>query len=121
MKRTHIGLVAGAGLAALAGCTVAQNAKVNTALSSPQGQLFCAVVIGGSPIIMGVVQTASAAVGPAGEAAALLATGATSAFVQNACKQAAANVGGTAGAPVSPPANPAAVPLVAVDPAKIAG
>jgi hypothetical protein len=98
-------------IVALAGCTAAQTAKVNTALSSPAGQLFCALDEGAAgQVVVGVIDAAasSANVGQV----AVLATGATQSFVQAACAAAAKSAGATVGIPVSPPA--ATVPNVAV-------
>jgi hypothetical protein len=109
-------------LSFLIGCT---QAKVDGALNSPAGQLFCAFETSGrAQIVGGLIATgAQAAAGPvagpiAGQAV-IYATNAGAAYVKAACAQAAANIGALAGVPVSPPVNVAAVPLVAVDPAKL--
>lgn len=92
-------------LLALGGCSASQ---VTTALSSPTGQLFCAVQTGGGgAIVVGLIDAEATAASPAAAPIAVLATGAAKATVDSYCAQA----GGVA---VSPPTNPATVPQVAV-------
>ena len=101
--------IALAGLVALAACTPAQTQK---ALSSQEGQLFCAIqTSGGGAVVAGLVSAEAGTVAGPAAPLAVIATGATKAFVDQAC----ASVGGI---PVSPPANPAAAPQVAVVPPK---
>jgi hypothetical protein len=109
-------------LSFLIGCT---QAKVDTALNSPYGRLFCAFETNGHAQIVGalIATSAQAAAGPvAGSMASqvvIMATNAGSAYVQKACAQAAANIGALAGVPISPPAPGVPVATVAVDPAKL--
>jgi hypothetical protein len=92
-------------LLALADCTQAQ---LQTAASSPTGQLFCAVeTAGGGSIVVGLIDAEASSFAPAEAPVAILATNATKSIVDSAC----AAAGGIA---VSPPANPASAPLVAV-------
>ena len=89
----------------VSGCSQAQ---VNTALATPQGQLFCAVQTGGGgAVVVALVDASASAVAPAAAPVAVIATGATKAVVDADC----AAAGGIA---VSPPANPAAAPKLAV-------
>ena len=113
------GMIAGALAVGITACATSSGQNV---LETQPGQLFCAIETqGGGQIVAGIVQTAAApAVGPAAPLV-VLATNATDAFVRGACDQAAKNIGGKAGVPVSPPANPATVPPVAVNVAKVAG
>jgi hypothetical protein len=97
-------LAAGLGLSACA----AQEAQINTALQSMPGQLFCGIQTGGGgALVVGLVNAEVAAAAPGAAPIAVIATGATRAFVDQACARAG-------GIPVSPPANPAAAPQVAV-------
>jgi hypothetical protein len=106
------------GLLTVAGCSATQ---VNTALNSPTGQLFCAIQTdGGGTLLATVVDAAATAASPGLSPVAVIATGATKTFVDNACAQAAANVGGTSGVPVSPPAASVVTAPVAVTVAKVA-
>lgn len=114
-------IAAAAALLALAACTDAQNAKVTQALSTPPGALVCAIqTSGGGQIMATLVKTAATgamgtgAAGAAGGALMVIATGATKAFVDQACAAAAKSTGGTAGVPVSPPADVTTLPQVAV-------
>lgn len=120
MNRTTIAFAA---LAALAGCTPAQQQSASKVAASVPGQLFCGFQMeGGGTMIAGIVGTAAtaaatAAVPGAGALTApviALATGAAKADVDSTCADAAKSVAGaTSGTPVSPPANPAAAPTVA--------
>ena len=93
------------GLLGMAACSASQ---VTTALSSPTGQLFCAIQTGGGgAVVVGLIDAEATAVSPAAAPIAVLATGAAKSVVDGYCAQA----GGIA---VSPPANPAAAPQVAV-------
>ena len=101
MKNFAIGFAASAVLVgsvfALSSCST-----VTTALSSPTGQLFCALDEGASgQIVIGVIDAAASAysAGPI----AVLATNATQSYVQAACAAAAVSAGAKAGIPVSPP------------------
>lgn len=83
-------------------------ANVDQALSTPAGQLFCAVqVTGGGTIVAGLINAEVAGAAAAAAPLAIVATGATKAYVDAACLKA----GGVA---VSPPPNPAAAPQIAV-------
>jgi hypothetical protein len=98
-------IAAGACLLALSACSSAQ---VQTALSSPAGQLFCAVqTSGGGTIVAGLIDAEATAAAGAAAPVAVLATGVAKAKVDADC----AAAGGIA---VSPPANPAAAPQVAI-------
>lgn len=102
MNRLILALAAGIALTA---CTTAQQ---QAALSSPAGQLFCAIQTGGGgAIVVGLINAELTGAAPGAAPIAVLATGATKAFVDGAC----AKAGGIA---VSPPAVPAAAPQVAV-------
>jgi hypothetical protein len=108
-------LAAGLGMS-LAACTPAQNAQVQTALASPAGQLFCAIQVGGGgTIVVGLINAEATAAVPGAAPVAILATGAAKAQVDADCAAAGKSAGGT-GLAVSPPANPAVVPQVAVVP-----
>lgn len=98
---------------ALAGCAPGQTPPT-------QGQLFCQLqTAGGGSIIVGLIDAEATALAPAAAPVAILATDMGKAYVDNACALAAANQGGSAGTPVSPP--PAPVGNVAVTvPAKVA-
>ncbi len=94
----------------LAGCTTA---AVTADLATPAGQLFCALdAAGGGTFVAAVVQSAAAPL-PGAQPVSVLVTGATQAFVQQACSAAARSTGAIAGIPVSPPANPGSAPRVA--------
>ena len=97
----------------LTACSVPQ---VQTAASSPAGQLFCSIqTSGGGSLVAGIIDAEATALLPPGASpVAVLATNKTAAFVSSKCAAAAASVGGVSGVPVSPPANPAAAPVVAV-------
>jgi hypothetical protein len=103
-------------LLALGACTAAQTQQAQTALSSPAGQLFCQIATPTGQIVAPLIDTAATAYNPALGAAAVIVTGALASDAQKACQQAAANVGGTTGVPVSPPpaSTPAAPVAVAV-------
>jgi hypothetical protein len=93
-----------------AACTAQQQQTVNTALASPPGQLFCAIQTGGGgAVVVGLVNAAVSGAAPGAAPLAVIATGASKAFVDAACAAAK-------GIPVVPPANPAAAPQVAVVP-----
>lgn len=106
-----------------AGVAACSQAQVSSALTSPAGQLFCAIQTGGGgALVVALVDGgASALTGPAGAVAgpvAVIATGALKKDVDTDCAQAAANVGASSGVPVAPPpATATAPPLVAVTPA----
>ncbi len=100
----------------LAACTPAQQQK---ALTSPAGQLFCKLQMTAGPSIIVAVANAAAAQAMGATAAfampvAVLAEGATKAFVDQACTSAAAVLAARAGVPVPPPAT--AVPVVPIVP-----
>lgn len=74
---------------------------------SKPGQLFCQFqAAGGGTVIVGLIDAAAPLAGPGAAPVAILATNMGKSFVDGACAQAAANQGGTAGTPVSPPAAP---------------
>ena len=112
-------ILAMAGAGSLVACSTTQQAKVDAAVAGAEasvahnGQLFCAVATKDGPLVVGIIQAGATAAGVAipGAAAAqplvVLATGAAKAFVDATC----AAVGGL---PVSPPANAATAPQVAV-------
>ena len=102
-------------------CTQQQSDKfsadINSAFASAPGQLFCAIQTGGGgAIVVGLINGAVTGAAPAAAPIAVLATGASKNYVDNKCAEAAKNVGGTSGIPVSPPAEPTKVPAVAVSP-----
>lgn len=100
-----------ASLLALGACSTAQ---VQTALSSPAGQLFCAVqTAGGGTVVVGLVDAEASALAPSAAPIAIIATGAAKTTVDADCASAGKSAGGT-GIAVSPPANPAAAPQIAV-------
>jgi len=101
------GVLCGAGSCSLSSPTVA--------LSSPAGQLFCAIDTGGGgQIIAGLINAdATAQLGPAGPVV-VLATNAAAAVVQSDCAAASAAVGGRGGVPVSPPAAGTTTATVAI-------
>lgn len=80
-----------AGAVLVSGCSPAQ---------VTQGQLFCAKVVQGLPMVVGLADLSGAPVMAAGTAASVVQ--AECAIVQ--------------GIPVSPPANPAAAPVIAIAP-----
>lgn len=100
----------------LAGCNTAQDAKVQTALQTPYGALFCQLQTAAGPTVVTLVDGAAAAANPALGVVTVLAAGALASDVQAECAQAAKNTGAVAGIPVSPPASTAAVGSVAVTP-----
>lgn len=103
-----------AALCVLASCGPNAQTKIDTALASPAGQLFCAVqTSGGGAVVVGLVNAEIVGAAPGAAPVAVLATGASKAFVDAAC----AKAGGIA---VSPPPVPAAAPVVAVVPPKVA-
>lgn len=75
----------------VAGCSATQVAS---------GQLYCAKIVSGLPMIVGLADLAGAPIVATGQAASIVT--AECAIVQ--------------GIPVSPPANPAAAPVVAIAP-----
>src|ERR1039457_3903366 len=93
--------------------TACSGTQITTALSSPNGQLFCAVQTGGGgAIVVGIINAeatvANGAMGaPEATPLAVIATGAAKATVDAEC----AKAGGIA---VSPPVNPTTVPQVAI-------
>lgn len=94
------------------GCTPAQE---QTALATPAGQLFCRIHQAGGGIATVALADASVmAASPGAAPLAIIATGATKAYVDAACA-AAAPAGGSA-VPVPPPVGPVVVPIVAVTP-----
>lgn len=100
MKRTAFALALAAALPA---CSSAQ-------LASPAGQLFCAIQTGGGgTVVVGLINAVVAGGAPAAAPLAIIATGASEDFVNKACAAAK-------GVPVSPPADPASAPKVAVIP-----
>lgn len=100
--------LASACLLGLAGCKAT---AVTTALSSPAGQLFCAVqTAGGGAVVVGLVDAEASALSPAAGPIAVIATGTAKQTVDADC----AKAGGVA---VSPPAAPAAAPQLAIVPA----
>lgn len=110
MKRI-IGSIAIAALAVLAGCS---STSINNALSSPAGQLFCAVQTdGGGTAVVGLIDAEATAAAPALGPVAVIATGAGKAQVDADCATAGKSAGGT-GMAVSPPSNPAAAPQMAI-------
>jgi hypothetical protein len=110
-------LFAALALWSVTGCSPAQQAGVNTALDTPTGQLFCRIQTGGGgALVVAVVDAGAVALtGPAAPLA-VIATGASKSFVDNACAEAAKAlaVSPANAQPVPPPADPAAAPKVAV-------
>jgi hypothetical protein len=106
----------------LAACSTQQADKATAALGTPAGSLFCAIQgAGGGSIIVSLVNAAAtsgaAAAGASASAAvplAILATDQTKRFVDLACAAAAGP--GKVGVPVTPPADPAAAPRIAIVP-----
>lgn len=101
----NVAFAVGVSTLALMGCNAQQSQQLNTALASPAGQLFCAISTQSGPIVVGLIQAKAGA--SAAAPLAVIATGQTASYVNDLCKQAH-------GVPVSPPANPAAAPQVAV-------
>ena len=75
--------------------------------STPTGRLFCAVHSGDHDLVVGLVDIGVGLAMPEAEPVAVLATGATKAYVDAACAQAG-------GIPVTPPPDPDVAPVVAV-------
>ncbi len=97
------------------GLAACSSAQVTAALSSPTGQLFCALQTGGGgTIVAGVVDAEASALNPAAGQVAVIATNAAQKTVQDDCAKAAAAVGLAVGVPVSPPPAPATAPQVAI-------
>jgi hypothetical protein len=95
---------------AVSACTPAQGVKIDTALASPAGALFCKIQTGGGgALIVGVVNAAALANAGTSAPAAVLATGMSKQFVDDACARAAKGA-----VPVPPPPDPAAAPKVLV-------
>jgi hypothetical protein len=86
-------------------CSPTEKAKIDLAIMSPPGQLFCSIQLaGGGTVVAGVVDAAATAASPGLGPLAVLATGQTKAFVDEACAKAAQQVaGGVSGVPVPPP------------------
>jgi hypothetical protein len=100
-------LLAGGTLLCIAGCS-----STGTSATSPvaqAGQLFCAVQTGGGggAVVVALIDAAASGAAPGGGQVAVIATNMGKAYVDAACA-------GAGGIPVSPPANPAAAPVVAV-------
>lgn len=107
----------------VAGCSADQT-KVDNALNSPGGRLFCAFETNGHAQIVGSLIAAGAGVasGPAAPMVSqgvVMATATTAQAAQAACAQAAINIGARAGVPVSPPPAGVVVAQVAIDPATL--
>lgn len=108
----------------LAGCSDTQQTKVNTALTSPRGQLFCAFEKGNGAQFTGAIVAQVAAgsatvsagplVGQAAGQAVILATNATAQYTAARCDEAARAVGALRATPVPAPADPANAPVVAI-------
>lgn len=102
----------------LAGCTTAQQASVQsavqTAAKSQAGQLFCQLdTSAGEPVVVTLVDAAlSSSAGPV----PVLVNNALASTVQAECAQAAANVGATAGIPISPVTVPVGSVAITVAP-----
>ena len=109
MKRVGVGVA----LALLAGCSVTQQAQF-VADARVAGQLFCAVNTATGPIIVGLITAAAPAINGPAAPTVILATNASKAFVDAACKAA----GGIA---VSPPIAAPVVPQVAIIPPETGG
>jgi hypothetical protein len=111
-SRTHIaagGYLMAAALAVWA-CTPAQTVKLDTALATPAGALFCKFQTqGGGSLVVSLVNAAILAKAGASAPAAVMATGMTKQSVDDACARAAPGA-----VPVPPPADPAAAPKVVV-------
>ena len=105
VRTAACGTVLLVGAALLSGCAAD---KISTALASPPGQLFCAIQTGGGgTIVAGLINAEVTQAAPDAAPIAVLATGATKSAVDKACAAAG-------GIPVSPPANPAAAPQIAI-------
>lgn len=100
-------------LALTAGCTSAQ---IQTAAATPAGALFCSIQLnGGGSMLATIVDAEASAAAPVSAPVAVLVTGMTKAYVDDACTRAAANIAGaTSGVAVSPPAAAVTVATVAV-------
>ncbi|HTI81716.1 MAG TPA: hypothetical protein VL614_14810 [Acetobacteraceae bacterium] len=112
----RIGMLVGSvSLLGLAGCLAGcSNSSITSALSSPAGQLFCAIQTnGGGTAVVGLLDAQASAAAPTLAPVAIIATGAAKAQVDADCAAA-----GTGGIAVSPPANPATVPQIAIVPPK---
>lgn len=109
MKRVLLTAAALIGLAGcMTACSPAQQATAVKLASTPAGQLFCAVqTAGGGAVVAGIIGAATTAEAPGALPIVALATGAAKADVDATCASAG-------GVPVSPPANPAAAPQIAV-------
>jgi hypothetical protein len=99
-------LLAGGTLLCIAGCS-----STGTSAASPvaqAGQLFCAVQTGGGgAVVVALIDAAASGAAPGSGQVAVIATNMGKAYVDAACA-------GAGGIPVSPPANAAAAPVVAV-------
>lgn len=105
---TRISAVLAIGAVGLvAACTPAAQTKIDTALATPAGQLFCAVQTASGPLVAAVIEARVSGAVPGSATVAVLATGAAEAWVNGVCAKAG-------GIPVSPPANPANAPQIAV-------
>ncbi len=102
------------GAAGLVSCTAAQQAELVAVLSTPPGQLFCALEKNGATTVVGLIDAEASALVPGSTPVAVLATGALKATVDAECAAAAVSAGAASGIAVSPPANPAAVPQLAI-------
>jgi hypothetical protein len=94
------------GLTAMtAACSPTATTKVDAAIASPTGQLFCKIQLdGGGTVVAGLVDAAATAAAPGAGPLVVVATGQTKAFVDEACAKAAQQVaGGVTGVPVPPP------------------
>lgn len=96
--------LAATSLAFLPGCSQTQ---ITAAAASPEGQLFCGLQTAGGALVAGLVDAEATAANPLAGQAAVIATGALKSQVDAECAAAG-------GVPVSPPANPAAAPQVAI-------
>lgn len=104
--------IAAVALLAIVGCS---EQKMNAALATPPGKLFCAIQVGGGgAIIVGVVNAAVTSTVPGAGPVAVIVTGQAKATVDHWCAQAAQSVGAAAAIPVSPPASPDNAPNVAI-------
>lgn len=98
-------------------CTQQQNDKVVAAMQTKPGQLFCAIQkFGGGTVVVALIDAAATSSLGAAAPLAVMATDRTKQQVDADCDQAAKNVGGVTGIPVSPPATPSSA-TVAVKPA----
>jgi hypothetical protein len=86
-------------------CSPTEKARLDAAIVSPPGQLFCSIQLaGGGTVVAGVVDAATTAAAPGAGPLVVLATGQTKAFVDEACTKAAQQMaGGVTGVPVPPP------------------